>query len=293
MIVRDMPRLPSFVIIGAMKSATSTLYEQLRRQPGIFMPTLKEPNFFSDPGQFAKGPEWYAQLFADAAPDDIIGEASTHYAKLPTYPDTVRRLQDSLGTPKLVYVMRHPVDRLVSQYMHQLGEGEIRLPLNAALTEHQELIAYSLYAEQLQPYIAAFGKANILPMFFDRILSDPHGELARLCRFIGYAGKANWFDDQGRVNASADRVRKFPLYDLLIDHPAAQVLRRRLVPKPLRNRIRSALSVGDRPILSDGTRRQLNRTFDADLSTLGTWLGCDLRCDNFRDATGAQPLNWT
>jgi sulfotransferase family protein len=289
---REMPPLPSFVIIGAMKSATSTLYEQLRRQPGIFMPALKEPNFFSDANQFAKGLDWYGELFAEAAPDDIVGEASTHYAKMPTYPETVHRLHDCLGTPKLVYVMRHPVDRLVSQYMHQWGEGDIRVPLEHALTEHDELVAYSLYAEQLQPYIATFGKANILPMFFDRILSDPHGELARLCSFIGYTGTPNWFDDKGRVNASAERVRKFPLYDLLIDHPAAEVLRRRLVPKTLRNRIRSALTVGEKPILTEDVRRQLNRTFDADLSTLGTWLGCDLSCDNFRSTTGTQSLNW-
>ena len=91
-----MHRLPSFVIIGAMKSATSTLYEQLRRQPGIFMPALKEPNFFSDPAQQSKGLDWYRGLFADAGPGDIIGEASTHYAKLPTYPGTVARMQERL-----------------------------------------------------------------------------------------------------------------------------------------------------------------------------------------------------
>ena len=43
-----MSKLPSFIIIGAMKSATSSLYDQLLQQPGIFMPELKEPNFFSN-----------------------------------------------------------------------------------------------------------------------------------------------------------------------------------------------------------------------------------------------------
>ena len=115
-----MGRLPNFVIIGAMKSATSTLYEQLQRQPGIFLPELKEPNFFSD--QYARGWDWYAGLFAEARASDIVGEASTHYTKLPTYPETVSRMWDHLPDAHLIYVMRDPIDRLVSQYIHQLKE---------------------------------------------------------------------------------------------------------------------------------------------------------------------------
>jgi Sulfotransferase domain len=288
-----MHRLPSFVIIGAMKSATSTLYEQLRRQPGIFMPILKEPNFFSDPAQFAKGHDWYRALFADAAPGDIIGEASTHYAKLPTFPQTVTRMKDCLGAPRLIYVMRHPLDRLISQYVHQRAEGEVKAPLEEAVREREEFVAYSRYAEQLQPYIAAFGKSAILPMFFDRILADPQGELQRICRFIGYERTPAWVYDQAQVNASAERVKKFPLYDILIEHPAAAALRRTLVPKAVRNKVRAALTMRERPILSDSVRDQLTRQFDDDLATLGTWLGCDLNCRNFRDVTGARPLNWS
>lgn len=114
-----MSRLPSFAIIGAMKSATSTLYEQLLRQPGIFLPELKEPNFFSDDEQYSLGIEWYSGLFKEARPTDILGEASTHYTKLPTYPQTIARMRNYLDKPRLIYVMRDPVDRLISQYIHQ------------------------------------------------------------------------------------------------------------------------------------------------------------------------------
>jgi Sulfotransferase family len=288
-----MQRLPSFVIIGAMKSATSTLYEQLRRQPGIFMPSLKEPNFFSDDAQYAKGVGWYSALFDAAAPTDLLGEASTHYAKLPTYPKTVDRLRNCLPSPRLIYVMRHPVDRLISQYVHQISEGEVRAPLDEAVKSHEEFAAYSRYAEQLSPFIEAFGKSAILPVFFDRLLCDPQGELDRISRFIGYEGKAVWIPDQSQANASSERVRKFPLYDLLVEHPTAAALRRHLVPKPVRTRIRTALSARDRPALSDGIQSRLTKEFDDDLATLGRWLGCDLNCRNFRSVTGAQPLNWS
>jgi hypothetical protein len=54
---------PDFIIMGAMKSATSTLHTQLAMQPGIFMSTPKEPNYFSDDAEFSRGEQWYADLF--------------------------------------------------------------------------------------------------------------------------------------------------------------------------------------------------------------------------------------
>ena len=91
------PRLPDFLIIGAMKSGTSTLQAQLAVQPGLFMTTPKEPNFFSDDDIYAKGIDWYRSLFDAAAAGDLKGEASTHYTKLPDYPDTVTRLAASFA----------------------------------------------------------------------------------------------------------------------------------------------------------------------------------------------------
>ena len=84
-----MNKLPDFVIIGAMKCATSSLHDQLAQQPGIFMSELKEPNFFSNDEQYAKGIDWYLSNFRDAYPDELLGESSTHYTKLPTYPNTI------------------------------------------------------------------------------------------------------------------------------------------------------------------------------------------------------------
>ena len=66
--------LPDFLIIGAMKCGTSTLQAQLAAQPGIFMTTPKEPNFFSDDAIYANGLGWYEDLFAGAGPDDRKGE---------------------------------------------------------------------------------------------------------------------------------------------------------------------------------------------------------------------------
>lgn len=287
-----MSRLPSFVIIGAMKSATSTLYEQLLRQPGIFLPRLKEPNFFSNDEQYSRGIEWYSDLFKEAGASNILGEASTHYTKLPTYPQTVMRMRNWLDQPRLIYVMRDPVDRLISQYIHQWSQGEIRCGLDKALTRYPELIAYSCYARQLAPFIETYGKTAILPVFFDRLRADPQGELEKVCRFIGYGGKVEWDEHLSRRNVSAERVRKFPLYDLLIEHPVAARLRQGLVPKAVRTKIRRFFSMGERPALTATSKKKLEKLFDEDLTILGDWLGTSLNCRNFSAITSAKSLEW-
>ena len=87
----------------------------LARQPGIFMTTPKEPCFFSDDDVYARGLDWYRGLFAAAPTDAVCGESSTHYTKRPTHPHSAERIARDLGPDvRFVYLMRHPIDRLVS-----------------------------------------------------------------------------------------------------------------------------------------------------------------------------------
>ena len=280
--------LPHFLIIGAMKSATTTLYDQLRQQPGIFLPDLKEPNFFSDDEQYARGTDWYRGLFANACPGDLVGEASTHYAKLPTYPATTIRMARLLHEPRLVYVMRHPIERLISQYIHQWSEGEIDCGLEEAVERHPELVDYSRYAFQLAPYFGTYGEQAVLPVFFESLMTDPRAELERVCQFIGYHTQPHWNFELAPRNLSNERVRKFPLYGELIELTLATVLRRALVPKWVRTSIRQQLIMRDRPMMSAATRTRLEQLFDRDLSALKGWLGRSVSCGSFGQAVSRQ-----
>ena len=136
---------PHYIIIGAMKSGTSTLAAQLGAQGGIFMSDPKEPQYFSDDPVYAKGPGWYGQLFSHAKPGDLLGEASTHYTKLPTYPETVTRMKAACPELRLVYMIRNPMARLVSHYIHAWSEAELTCSLENALETVPELVDYGLY----------------------------------------------------------------------------------------------------------------------------------------------------
>tara|TARA_R110002049_G_scaffold72490_2_gene187111 strand:+ start:129325 stop:130278 length:954 start_codon:yes stop_codon:yes gene_type:complete len=276
---------PDFLIIGAMKSATSTLHEQLGAQPGIFMSSPKEIYYFSDDEYYQKGMDWYLNHFAQADRDDLCGESSTHYTKLPTYPHTVDRIRSDLQGTKFIYVMRDPIDRLTSQYIHHWTMRETLGSFDQCLAETDILVAYSEYARQLHPYFEAFGKENVLPVFFDRLCKYPQAELERVCRFIGYDRHPEWMPELSGQNESAARLRTNPTRDAVLNAPVLSHLRRGLVPRNIRDRVKRLWQMQGRPSLSDAWRAKIVPRIDQDLRCLGDLMGIDLNCENFKSAT--------
>lgn len=283
---------PDFLIIGAMKCATSTLHEQLAVQPGIFMTELKEPNFFSNNEIYARGIDWYLSLFSSSPADALCGESSTHYTKLPTYPRTIERIQAHCPEVKLIYVMRHPIDRLLSQYIHEWSQRVISVDIKQAIDQFPELIQYSQYTMQLEPFINAFGCERILPVFFERLCTHPQEELERVCRFLGYSDKPNWDFDLAARNVSSERLRKSAWRDFLVEQPVLQMLRRQFVPKNFRTQIRSLWMIKKKPELEPQQIEHLKTIFDADLAVLGSWLGIELSCDRFKATVRDTAWDW-
>ena len=262
--------LPDFLVIGAMKSGTSTLQAQLALQAGIFMSTPKEPNFFSDDEIYAQGMSWYRALF-DAAPEGALkGEASTHYTKLPTHPATLERLTPTLRPDlRLVYLIRNPVERAVSHYIHEWTMGEMGGDIEQAFRDHPELVAYGHYPMQLEPWIKVYGREAILVTSLEAMTADPQAVLTRAGDHLGLKDLV-WHPETARENASAERSRRLPLHGLLVDNPVATALRRTLVPKSVRDRIRKGRQMTDRPELTPWLQNDLESRFAADMAALET-----------------------
>jgi len=286
----NVPRLPDFIIIGAMKSATSTLHNQLGAQSGVFMSTPKEPNFFSDDEVYSQGLGWYSGLFSDANGSDICGESSTHYTKLPDYPDTIQRLKAAISQPKLIYVMRHPVDRLISHYMHQWSEGVISCDINQAIDRYPELINYSCYGMQITPYLEEFGHKAVLPIFFDDLKNNKDKALNRVGEFISCTQPLTWIDDLAQDNQSSQRIRRFYGYELLVNSRPMAWLRKNLIPQAVRNRIKKRLTMEQRPEVSDVQQERITEIFDRDLQIVSEWIGYQITCANFECASNSKPI---
>lgn len=275
--------LPDFMIVGAMKCATSTLHDQLAQQPGIHMSTPKEPNFFSNDEIYKKGMGWYSGLFRQEA-GLLQGESSTHYTKLPTYPHTLTRMLDNgLAKTKFIYVIREPVSRLVSQYIHEWSQGLLKEDINTAIKSFPILVEYSRYNYQYQAYLQHFDASQILVVFYERLIDQPQQELEKICRFLGYPHRPAWNFELEAQNVSAKRIRKFPLYSLIVESRPLAFIRRTFIPQNLRDAVKDRLVMKSRPQLSEDSVRYLNDIFDDDLRQLGKALGIHLTLGNYRE----------
>jgi hypothetical protein len=284
---------PDFIVVGAMKSATTTLHEQLARQPGVFMSRPKEPNFFSDDAAYARGWRWYESLFKDAAATDLRGESSTHYSKLPAFPRTVERMLRYLPRVKVIYVMRHPIDRLVSHYIHEVTAGSIRDRLVEAVDRNPGLVDYSLYAMQLEPFLAAYGFDSVLPVFFARLVNESQQELERIGRFLALGGPLEWDRTLKPQNARQDRLRPSPIRQAIVQSNVLGHFRRRVVPRRWSQSAKEFWRAQvEPPELPASLIARLREVFDADLAQLGSWLGMRLDCENFDLETRDRPHCW-
>ena len=285
--------LPDFIVIGAMKSATTTLHEQLARQSDLFLSRPKEPNFFSDDENYARGFNWYASFFEGADDSLLLGESSTHYTKLPTYPRTVERMVRALPRVKLIYVMRHPIDRLTSHYFHEVTVGRMKVSLEEAIDSHPELVDYGRYSMQLQPYLAAYGPESVHPVFFDRLVARPDKELERIGRFLGVSRTLRWDHRLKPQNVGRERLRNSPIRDALVQSPWITGLRRKLLPRSWSEALKDFWKVRNGPpTVPSGLHDRLRDAFDRDLARLGSWLGITLDCESFHDVSSARAHAW-
>jgi Sulfotransferase family len=272
---------PDFIIIGAMKSATSMLHEQLALQGGFFMSTPKEPNFFSDNDCFTHGLDSYRGLFSGAPEGSLRGESSTHYTKLPEHPGTVERLLATGWDCRFIYVMRHPIDRMISHYIHEWTQRMMHRDINDELPLHPELIDYGRYAYQLRPWLKAVGTERVLPVFFEALQARPQTELDRIGAFLGASCPLTW-QEVPPQNVSAERMRKSVLRDAILNNPVLAAVRRTLVPAGIRERVKGFWMMRQRPSLSEANLAWVTSRFDEDLAELGGFMGVPLDCGNFK-----------
>jgi len=172
--------LPNFIIIGAMKSGTTSLANYLKEHPDIFVSDPKEPGFFDERIAWNKGIEWYRSLFENAKSCKAIGEASTHYTKMPYHPRVVEKIKKIIPNVKFIYIMRDPIDRAISHYWHMVHYHNETKPIEKALSPKSPYVFYSKYKYQMRFYFEEFPKERYLFLLYDDLVKNPK-EVVKLC----------------------------------------------------------------------------------------------------------------
>jgi len=179
------PHIPLFgLIIGAMKCGTSALFKALHSHPQIVASHIKEPRFFFDDREFAKGQNWYRDLF-DFEPNRhaIAMEASVRNAMRPAFEGCANRMLKTGWAFRFVYIVRNPIERIQSHYLHAAAAKLGLPPLSAGV--HRLVIDISRYHWQLAPYRELFGRSSILVIPHEDWVAAPDDTLRQVCRHFG------------------------------------------------------------------------------------------------------------
>ncbi len=177
---------PNYLVIGAPKAATTSLCHLLGKHPQVYMSPRKETFFFAYDQVYARGWDWYMSWFRDARPDQIaVGEGTTVYANLGTYPHTLERIVRHLPETRLIYITRHPVKRIESYWMELISQGLVTAEFNEAVRHDPQFLDTSLYWKQLSAYREHFPDERILLLFFEEFKTNPYEVLKRCFEFLG------------------------------------------------------------------------------------------------------------
>jgi hypothetical protein len=268
--------LPNLVVVGGLKCGTTSLHHYLGLHPEIAMSRPKELNYFVAELNWDLGENWYANHFRAAAP--VRGETSPHYTNEPRFSGVAERMRATLGEDaRLVYMVRDPVDRTLSHYLHNIGGGYDDRPLDQALADTESAyVQRSLYAMQLEPYLEHFDRERILVVAQDELDSDTEGTMRRVFAFCGVAEDFTSPQFSRRwETGSAKGGGGFRLMDRAVRLPGLRALDRNFdrLPESLRwvvERIVHDPDSGEapKPDLPGDIRARLVETFRPDVERL-------------------------
>ena len=242
--------LPTFILIGSMKSGTSTLHWQLTRHPDVFMTMPKEPRFFNE--YFERGLPWYERLFDSAAGAVARGEASTDYTAFPKYPETPARIASVVPDVRLIYLVRDPVARMRSHYLHRVGIRRESRPVEEALFDYWGYLNQSRYGMQVERYLQHFPREQLMIVRAEEMFAEPEQVLPRVFDFIGVDSTWSSPDPGHRENGAEKKYQ--------VAHPIRRVSRAmsrtriyNAIPQQTRKSIARAVSRSNPPPVPQAT----------------------------------------
>jgi len=265
--------LPGFLIVGAMKSGSSTLVELLNRHDDVSLPS-RELYFFSDDETFARGVGWYRERLADlSAPAKLLGEKCVSYGFIA---EAAPRIARTLPGVKLVWILRDPVQRSYSNYMHNRRNGFETGSFRAALEReaagrargvYTRYVARSRYVDEIRRFRAEAPDSPVHVLLFEELLRRPREVLGELFRFLD-VGMAGY--ECRPVHRNSGRAPRFPL----VVRWAGACFG---LGSPMHRRVRALCTkAGPYPRLSEADESYLRAALRKPTAELAALLGRDL-----------------
>lgn len=300
-----MNKIPNFLIVGAAKSGSTSLYQYLSQHQEVFMPVNKEPNYFVaeyqqkmtkdcpsyniDMQRMVFDENAYYNLFKDAKSNHkAIGEASVTYLFKPEF--AVPKIKKELGDPKIIIILRNPIKRAFSHYSYACELGLENLSFGQAIDAENfrlennwsSTFAYlnqGLFYSQVKAYKNAFTNVHIL--ILDDFIKDKQFELQKIYNFLGIDSKfKNSFEEKFNVSGIAKNklLHKFLVHDDLVKNkikPIASLFVSDVKLRKFARKLRT-MNQGDKLLISEYDNQKLKEIYKDDINALSKLLNLDI-----------------
>jgi len=268
--------LPNFLIVGAAKAGTTSLYHYFRQHPDVYMSPVKEPRYFWHEGRaVGRVPvatrQAYERLFSGATSERALGEASPQYLHSPSGPD---RIAADVADAKIIVSLRNPADRAYSSYLGRLRSAQERRSVDEAMRSGTYYFETSRYFLPLTRYLERFG-SRIRIVMFDDLVRDARAVMRDLYAFIGVDES---FDVDVAVRHNAASVPRSRTLNTILWRSVE--FSRRYLPEAIRDTGLAAMV--QRPLLRRpdplpaSIRRRLLDEFRDDIMQTSELIGRDL-----------------
>jgi len=260
--------LPRFIIIGAMKCGISSLYHYLQLHPEVGMSEIKEVDYFVAENNFDNGVEWYESQFKGDF--KTYGEASPNYTKAHFFEGVPRRMHELLPDIKLIYLVRDPVERIISHYTHNYSEGREHRDINEALQNlsGNHYVMCSKYYWQLEQYLTYYAADQILVMPSCELRNKRRSALEHIFTFLGVDSSFYTPAYEEQKHKTNKKRRKGPISRFVLESPVIKTLKHYLpdsLKDPVKKLTRREVK---KPQLSPEMRNNLHEFLHSDIEKL-------------------------
>lgn len=291
---------PSFIVIGAQKSASTFIQNCLNEHPDIFLPKGETP-YFEDPDYGEAGQGYWSDLFTGRC-EAQLGIKRPNYIGKPEVPG---RIAADMPDTLLIAVLRNPIDRIVAAYFHQIKYGTLPArPLDEGLSEildggpvtrayprASELVEFGLYARHLEGYRPFLDKGTLKCLLHEDIVADPLEQVQSCYRFLGVDGAfvpQSLHERPQKVVYSIPRLRFLGLRNRFLhsynEDRTRLSVRKMSAPETafvyavsgLDKFVLARLLPAEKPKLPEHLRARLAEVYREDVTQLGDMLGRDL-----------------
>ena len=241
--------MPNLIIIGGLKCGTTSIHHYLGLHPDVQMSKPKELNVFVAELNWDLGLDWYRARFDDRFA--VRGESSPHYTNLPRFTAVAERIAAHCPDARLIYMVRDPIKRVLSHWVHATGAGYEAGEMNDVLSRPDTAYVHrSLYWLQLQPYLEHFDREQIAVFTAEELQDSRQQTMRSAFRFAGVDEEFTHEQfDREWEKSSAKQGDKYRVMERLIKLPGLRSFDRNFdrLPESLRWIVEKVVHDPDKP----------------------------------------------